>query len=182
MFGLFKPRATCEELSAFLATRLTVFLWPGIDAGVDQELNLMVECGADADRIRSEIAAFCAFAYFRGIVKAFENSAITNAQRERLENAYTNELEQRVRIISQDHVPSLEYDTFAEWLFARLQRYTLVVASAAKTSDVTKILVEHFSDFACNERPTEILREKFHRTFENTVANTMKLITSHRLR
>ncbi len=181
VFGLFKPRATCEELSFFLATRFLAFLWPGMVPGIDDELNLMVEFGADKDCIRSEIAAFCAFAYSRGMVKAFESRAITSAQLERLQNAYTDVLEQKVRAVSPEHIPSLGYDTFAEWLLARLQRYTLVVASATKGDDITSMLVQHFSDFACDRSPDDVLRVRFYATFEKTVANTKDVIASHRL-
>ncbi|QHN03373.1 hypothetical protein FTO74_08345 [Granulicella sp. WH15] len=182
MFGLFKPRATCEELSVFFAARFTAFLWPGISPGIDDELSLMVQFGADEDRIRSEIAAFCAFAYYRGMVKAFEDGSISKAQLDRLEEAFTHALEHKVRMVSPAHIPSLGYDTFSDWLLARLQRYTIVVASAIEPNEITSRLVRHFSDFACVGSPDEVLREKFRLTYEKTVANAAELIASHRLR
>jgi hypothetical protein len=181
MLRFLRPKTTCSELAAFFAARVLMFIWPGFSADLDKEFELLGECGAAKDRIRPEMAALCAFAYYRGMLAASEEGAITKDQLESLESAYTAELDHRVRIISDEHIPSLQYDNFGEWLHARLQRHTLVVASASTFDDTTGMILEHFADFSCDDAPSEILQLKFRATYDQTVTNATKMIASHRV-
>ena len=181
MLKLFKPRKSCAELGYFFASTMPKLLVGTENLGVEREFQLMVECGASAGRIRPEMTALHCFMSWAGMAVALQKREITEKQFVALETTFLETL----RLLSQgfetELTGSASYDSFWQWLQARLQRYTTITHSSTDPARATELVVQNFWDFAGDGFPSEVLRQKIKQTYESGLLNAAKIVSSYRL-
>jgi hypothetical protein len=180
MFGFMKPKRSAEDLGRSFAEGMPKLLLDTTNEKVVQQIAGMVSKGANAERIRSELAAFLCFCSWAGMAAALQNGKIAEAKFDILNNAFFNHLETLAGAVSVDLAPSLSYSTFWEWLKARIDRY-IGISTAYGAKEVNTRLIDNFCDFACDGEPTTKLKLELLQTYLLSSAGIYDILSSVRL-
>jgi hypothetical protein len=131
--------------------------------------------------MRPEMAALQSFACWAGMAVALQKADINERQFTALEKAFFEGLKVGFEDVDRRLSGSVSYDSFWEWLEARINMYIAITSSTSDTQRATKMIVDSFWDFACDGEPTEVLRIKIWQTYETSLLNVAKIISGSRL-
>jgi len=180
MFDLFKPKKACSELGYLLASTMPKMFDVGSNPGLDREFELYVENGASAEHIRPEMAALQCFCAWAGLAVALQTRKITQDQFALIDQSFFANLEEFSQKFDVVSTGSVSYDSFWDWLKARLDRYMHILDVTNDTFTATRNIVQNFCDFACPS-PSETVQIKVWQTYEASLLNVTKIMSMHRL-